>query len=114
MNYATFRGEQVQRQTCGRTACENDAIAFWQSRMTTPGARAEPIQLADLRELARSIRRAYADPYYIEGAVNTVPAVKNPIMTIAEFYRLTCEAAAPLHTGPASDTPNPDARNPTC
>lgn len=89
MNYATFRGEQVQRQTCGRTACENDAIAFWQSRMTTPGARAEPIQLADLRELARSIRRAYADP-------------------------ITCEAAAPLHTGPASDTPNPDARNPTC
>lgn len=115
MKRPQLRGIEVQARSCGRTACENDAIAFWQSRMTVAGGRADPIALADLRDLACRIRRAYADPYYIEGAVNTVPAGENPIMTIAEFYRLTCEAAAPpLRNGPASDTPNPNARNPSC
>lgn len=59
MNYATLFGQQVQRQTCGRTACENDAVAFWQSRMTAAGARAEPMRLTNLRELAIAVRRAH-------------------------------------------------------
>lgn len=64
MNHATLFGQQVQRQDCGRTACENDAVAFWQSRMTTAGARAEPMRLTDLRQLARDVRRASPQPWW--------------------------------------------------
>lgn len=52
-------GIEVQARSCGRTACENDAIAFWQSRMTVSGVRADPIRLTDLRELAIAVRRAH-------------------------------------------------------
>lgn len=54
-----LHGRELGPGTCGRTACENDARAFWQSRMTTAGARAEPLQLVDLHSLARDVRRAF-------------------------------------------------------
>lgn len=59
MEHPKLMGVEIQRQSCGRTAVENDARAFWQSRVTKPGQRAEPIQLADLRGLALAIRSAY-------------------------------------------------------
>ena len=34
------------------------AVAFWQSRMTTGGQRAEPPQLVDIHDLARRLRAA--------------------------------------------------------
>ena len=45
--------------TDGRIACENDELAFWQSRMTTMGNRADVPALTDLNELARGIRHCY-------------------------------------------------------
>lgn len=51
-----LRGQQVRNDGCGRQAVINTERAFWQSRMTTAGKRAEPIELADLRELARKVR----------------------------------------------------------
>lgn len=43
--------------SCGRTAVETTERAFWQSRMTTAGARAEPLELTNITELAKRIRR---------------------------------------------------------
>jgi len=43
---------------CGRTGLQNDAMSFWQSRMTLAGQRAELPQLTDLRELAAKLREA--------------------------------------------------------
>lgn len=52
-------GVEIPRNTGdGFAACENHAMAFWQSRMTRAGERAEPIQLTDLTQLAKDIRRA--------------------------------------------------------
>jgi hypothetical protein len=39
----------------------NDAMAFWQSRMTTAGHRADPPDLVDLEALARDVRACYAE-----------------------------------------------------
>ena len=49
------------RPACdGRIAMETTERAFWQSRMTRDGRAAPPVQLADLRQLAREIRKAVA------------------------------------------------------
>lgn len=50
----------VRPTTDGRLGVENDAIAFWQSRSTTAGNRAEPFQLVNIPQLAKDIRRAAA------------------------------------------------------
>lgn len=55
-----LHGRPIRNDGCGRTANENNKIAFWQSRMTTTGQRAEPIALTDIPELARQVRRGYA------------------------------------------------------
>ena len=52
-----LRGQQVRNNGCGRQALINVERAFWQSRMTKNGQRAEPIEVVDLRELARKLRR---------------------------------------------------------
>lgn len=49
---------EITNPGCGRVAMDNVARAFWQSRMTLAGQRAEPIALVDLRQLAREIRKA--------------------------------------------------------
>lgn len=56
----------IRPTTCGRTACENDAMAFWQSR--DPEHRV--MHLTDLTQLAKDIRRASAatSPYHIADA----------------------------------------------
>ena len=54
-----LRGDQVAAPTCGRLAMQTTERAFWQSRMTTTGNRARPPELADLRKLAREVRRTY-------------------------------------------------------
>ena len=41
---------------CGRQAEVNRALSFWQSRMTRPGQRAEPLELVDLCALAHEVR----------------------------------------------------------
>lgn len=41
---------------CGLIGLENDARAFWQSRMTVTGRQAPAPVLVDLKALARSIR----------------------------------------------------------
>lgn len=51
-----IKGDQVQAQTCGRTACALDAAKFWQSRMTSGGKVAPLPELTDLRELAKAVR----------------------------------------------------------
>lgn len=61
MNHPTINGVQVQRQSCGRTAVENDARAFWQSRMTNNGKVAELVQLTDIRALAKAVRTCYEE-----------------------------------------------------
>lgn len=81
MRRPRLRGVEVQAQSCGRKACENDAMAFWQSRMTTDGQRADPVQLTDLTQLAKDIRHAAA-------------AATTPIATIAAFAALTASAAS--------------------
>lgn len=48
-----LRGTPVPRGTCGRTAVENVARYFWQSRSGLL------IDLTDLRDLARTIRRTW-------------------------------------------------------
>lgn len=85
MERAKLYGVEVQAQTCGRMACENDAIAFWQSRMTTDGRRAEPLQLTDIPQLAKDIRRASV------AAACVAPAAA-PVATIADLIRLTIDA----------------------
>ena len=49
----------IRPTTDGRLGCENDARAFWQSRMTRDGHRAEPVDLTDIPQLARDVRAAY-------------------------------------------------------
>lgn len=41
---------------CGLLAMQTRERAFWQSRMTVAGGRAEPPELTDLEALARAIR----------------------------------------------------------
>ena len=50
-------GDQVQPTSCGRTAVQNVARAFWQSRMSRNGKVAPLPQLTDLEALARSLAR---------------------------------------------------------
>lgn len=45
---------------CGLMGLENDRLAFWQSRATVAGRRAELPELTDLDALARQIRADYA------------------------------------------------------
>lgn len=52
-----LQGRPVNRTTCGRLANQNRERSFWQSRMTVAGGRAEPVDLVDLRALARDVRR---------------------------------------------------------
>lgn len=63
MNYPTVYGVQVQPSSCGRTANENRARAFWQSRMTTVGSGiAEPPPLVDIHALAEAVRASFLEP----------------------------------------------------
>lgn len=55
-----LRGEILRPSTCGRTAVENDEMAFWQSLASRHGRRADVIHPVDLAALAREIRRAWA------------------------------------------------------
>lgn len=60
MNHPTLYGVQVQPNTCGRTAVENTARAFWQLRQTTAhGGVARLIVLADIPALAKAVRDTY-------------------------------------------------------
>lgn len=52
--------------TDGQLGVENDAIAFWQSRSTTAGNRAEPFQLVNIPQLAKDIRRAAATAHAVQ------------------------------------------------
>lgn len=45
----------------GREAVKNDERAFWQSRMTRSGKRAEPFEPTDIPQLARAVRRAFKE-----------------------------------------------------
>lgn len=45
----------------GREAVKNDERAFWQSRMTRTGQRAEPPELIDIEQLARDIRAGFKE-----------------------------------------------------
>lgn len=45
----------------GREAVKNDERAFWQSRMTRTGQRAEPPELTDIPQLARDIRAGFKE-----------------------------------------------------
>lgn len=45
----------------GREAVKNDERAFWQSRMTRFGQRAEAPELTDIPQLARDVRRAFKE-----------------------------------------------------
>lgn len=55
-----LRGEVLRPSTCGRTAVENDEMAFWQSLASRHGQRADVIHPVDLAALAQEIRRAWA------------------------------------------------------
>lgn len=55
MNHATLYGQQVQPNTCGLTAVENAARAFWQSRMNA----FDPPDLIDLSALAQAVRASF-------------------------------------------------------
>lgn len=50
---------EIQNTSCGRQALRNREVAFWQSRMTVDGQRAEPPNLVDLAALARKLRSTY-------------------------------------------------------
>lgn len=55
-----LRGEILRPSTCGRTAVENDEMAFWQSLASRHGQRADVIHPVDLAALAQEIRRGWA------------------------------------------------------
>lgn len=59
MNYPTIRGQQVQPNTCGLLAMDNHATAFWQSRETVAGHRANPPRLIDIPALAQAVRATF-------------------------------------------------------
>lgn len=50
-------GRPVVNTGCGRLAMQTRERAFWQSRMTVAGGRAEPPELTDLEALARAIKQ---------------------------------------------------------
>lgn len=50
---------RIDNHGCGRIGLQNDAMAFWQSRMTTAGNRAELPQLADIPAIAQEVRRVF-------------------------------------------------------
>lgn len=50
------RNVELTNYGCGHIGMENHAIAFWQSRMTRNGEVAEPLQLTDIRALAKAVR----------------------------------------------------------
>lgn len=54
-----LRGEILRPSTCGRTAVENDEMAFWQSLATQAGNRADLIYPVDLEALARELRATW-------------------------------------------------------
>lgn len=60
MNHPVLKGKQVAQYSCGRQAEENRERSFWQSRMTTAGARAELPQLTNIRALARELGATHA------------------------------------------------------
>lgn len=49
---------------CGLLGLENDRRAFWQSRATLTGQRAEVPDLVDLTALAISLRKTWAMAYW--------------------------------------------------
>jgi hypothetical protein len=57
----TLHGIPQWHPGCGYMMLHNDAMAFWQSRMTTAGHRADPPDLVDLEALARDVRACYAE-----------------------------------------------------
>ena len=65
MNYPmlNYRGAATQLHgnaaNDGRTAMRNTEQAFWQSRMTRSGSRAEPFCVVDIPELARAVRVSF-------------------------------------------------------
>lgn len=50
-------GRELTNPGCGRLAMQTRERAFWQSRMTVTGGRAEPPELTDLEALARAIKQ---------------------------------------------------------
>lgn len=54
-----LRGEILRPSTCGRTAVENDEMAFWQSLASRHGHRADVIRPVDLTALAQEIRSSW-------------------------------------------------------
>lgn len=55
-----LRGQPIRNDAAERTCSEeNRAVAFWQSRMTKDGHRAEPIQLTYVRALAIQVRKGW-------------------------------------------------------
>lgn len=55
-----LRGQPIRNDAAARTCNEeNRAVAFWQSRMTKAGHRAEPIQPTDVRALAIKVRKGW-------------------------------------------------------
>lgn len=58
LRYGGFVGP-LTNPGCGLLGMKNVEQAFWQSRLTTTGRRAELPELTDLRELAKDIRRSY-------------------------------------------------------
>lgn len=59
MRRAQLQGQEVQPNTCGRLAVENDALAFWQSRMTADGDVPPLPRLTDIHSLAAMVREAF-------------------------------------------------------
>jgi hypothetical protein len=53
-------GRELTNPGCGRLAMQTRERAFWQSRMTVAGGRAEPPELTDLEALARAIRAGWS------------------------------------------------------
>lgn len=54
-----LRGEILRPSTCGRTACENDEMMFWQSLATQMGRRADVFSPVDPKALAKEIRATW-------------------------------------------------------
>lgn len=56
-----LQGKPIRNNGSARTCNEeNRSIAFWQSRMTSAGNRAEPIQPTDVRALAIQVRKGWS------------------------------------------------------
>lgn len=59
LHWRGWRGE-LTNDGCGRIAIENTNLAFWQSRNTLVGLRADVPDLTDIPALAAAIRKAYS------------------------------------------------------